>query len=216
MGRNGESRAVENAHPAAMYSNKPLRITGIVFVCEGRFFFMQKDMTRRVCVIAVLIAMQLVLGRIASINVGSYLKIGFGFIPIAVCGILAGPLWTVLMASACDILGALLFPSGAFYWGFTLVAAVGGLIYGFFLYKRNVNLVRCMLCTLTVALICNILLNTFFLIRIGAMVSPGNEGFWSMMWTRIIKNAVQFPVNGLILFGVWRALMRIPASIRTV
>ena len=87
---------------------------------------MQKNMTRRLCVIAVLIAMQIVLGRIAAINVGSYLKISFGFIPIAVCGILCGPFWTLLMGAVCDILGALLFPTGAFYWGFTLVAAAGG------------------------------------------------------------------------------------------
>ena len=177
---------------------------------------MQKNMTKRLCVIAVLIAMQIVLGRVAAINVGNYLKISFGFIPIAVCGILTGPFWTLLMASVCDILGALLFPTGAFYWGFTLVAAVGGLIYGLILYQKKENLLRCMLCTLTVALICNILLNTVFLIQIGAMVGPGNEGFWTVMWTRVLKNLIQFPVNGLILFGVWKALQRIPASLRAV
>ena len=177
---------------------------------------MQKNMTKRLCVIAVLIAMQIVLGRVAAINVGNYLKISFGFIPIAVCGILTGPFWTLLMASVCDILGALLFPTGAFYWGFTLVAAVGGLIYGLFLYQKKENLLRCMLCTLTVAVVCNILLNTVFLIQIGAMVGPGNEGFWTVMWTRVLKNLIQFPVNGLILFGVWKALQRIPASLRAV
>ena len=177
---------------------------------------MQKNMTKRVCVIAVLIAMQIVLGRIASINVGSYLKIGFGFIPIAVCGILTGPVWTMFMASICDVLGALLFPTGAFYWGFTMVAAIAGVIYGLFLHNRKESILLTMLCTLTVALICNIVLNTVFLIRIGAMVPPDNEGFWPIMWTRILKNMVQFPVNGLILFGIWKALKRIPASLRTI
>ena len=177
---------------------------------------MQKNMTKRLCVIAVLTAMQIVLGRVAAINVGSYLKISFGFIPIAVCGILAGPVWTVLMAIVCDILGALLFPSGAFYWGFSLVAAAGGLIYGLFLYRKNENILRCLLCTLTVAVICNILLNTVFLIQIGAMVGPDNEGFRAVMWTRVLKNVIQFPVNGLILFAVWKALKRIPAELRTI
>ena len=177
---------------------------------------MQGNMTKRLCVIAVLIAMQIVLGRIAAINVGSYLKISFGFIPIAICGILTGPFWTFLMASVCDILGALLFPTGAFYWGFTLVAAAGGLIYGVFLYNKNESLVRCMICTLTIALICNILMNTVFLCQIGAMVQPGNDGFWPVMWTRVLKNLIQFPVNGLILFAVWKALKRIPASLRII
>ena len=177
---------------------------------------MQKNMTKRVCVIAVLIAMQIVLGRIAAINVGNYLKISFGFIPIAVCGILTGPVWTLLMASVCDILGALLFPTGAFYWGFTLVAAIGGLIYGVFLYNQKENVIRCLLCMLTVAAVCNISLNTVFLCRIGAIVGPGNDGFWPVMWTRVLKNLIQFPVNGLILWMVWKTLKRIPASLRTV
>ena len=177
---------------------------------------MQKTMTRRLCVIAILVAMQIVLGRIASINIGNYLKIGFGFIPIAVCGILTGPLWTLAMAAVCDIIGALLFPSGAFYWGFTLVAAVGGLIYGLFLYQKEENLIRCLLCTFTVAVICNVVMNSFFLTQIGAMVPMGNNGFWPVMWTRIIKNLVQFPVNALILFGVWKALNRMPASLKSV
>lgn len=176
----------------------------------------ETSMTRRVCVIAVLIAMQIVLGRIASINIGNYLKIGFGFIPIAVCGILAGPLWTMAMACICDIIGALLFPSGTFYFGFTLVAAVGGLIYGLFLYRKKPNLIRCLLCTFTVAVICNILMNSFFLVQIGAMVPIGNEGFWPVMWTRVIKNLVQFPFNALILFGMWKAIERMPASLRNI
>ena len=176
---------------------------------------MQKNMTKRLCVIAVLIAMQIVLGRIAAINVGSYLKISFGFIPIAVCGILCGPVWTMLMAAVCDVLGALLFPEGTFYFGFTLVAIAGGLIYGLFLYKQKENIIRSLLCMLTIAVICNVLMNTVFLIQIGAMVGPGNDSFWPMMWTRVIKNAVQFPVNGIILFGVWKALQRIPAQLRT-
>ena len=177
---------------------------------------MQRTMTRRICIIAILIAMQIVLGRIASINVGNYLKIGFGFIPIAVCGILTGPLWTLAMAALCDVIGALLFPSGAFYWGFTLVAAAGGLIYGLFLYGKKANLIRCLLCTLTVAMVCNIVMNSFFLTQIGAMVMPDNDGFWPVMWTRILKNLIQFPVNALILFGVWKALNRMPASLRKI
>ena len=177
---------------------------------------MQKNMTKRLCLIAVLIAMQIVLGRIAAINVGNYLKISFGFIPIAVCGILTGPFWTLLMAAVCDILGAMLFPTGAFYWGFTLVAAAGGLIYGLFLYQKKESIIRCILCTMTVAVICNIFLNTVFLCRIGAMVGPGNDGFRPVMWTRVLKNTIQFPVNGLILFGVWKALNRIPASLRLI
>lgn len=175
-----------------------------------------KDLTRRLCIVAMLVTMQIVLGRIAAINVGQYLKISFGFIPIAVCGMLTGPVWTVLMAIVCDILGATLFPSGAFYWGFTLVAAAGGLIYGLYLHGYEPNMIRSLLCTFTICLVCNVGLNTFFLCRTGAIVPPGNEAFWPIFWTRVLKNAVQFPVNGLILFAVWKAVKRLPAAMRKV
>lgn len=170
--------------------------------------------TYKLCVVGILCALEIVLSRIAAINVFPWLKISFGFIPIAICAILAGPSWTVMMAVVCDIIGATLFPTGTFYWGFTLVAAVDGLIYGLFLYKKKNNILRCLLCTFTVAVICNILLNTVFLVRTGYIVGPENEAFMPAFWARVGKNMAQFVVNGLILFGIWKALDRIPARMR--
>lgn len=175
---------------------------------------MQKTNTRKLCVLAVLCAMQVVLSRIAAINVGDYLKISFGFIPIAVCGILAGPMWAALTAAAADVIGALLFPTGAFFPGYTIVAAAGGLIYGLFLYRKKENLIRCLLCTFTVAVICNLFGNTLCMCLTGILPPPNNDTFWPRMGTRALKNLVQFPVNGLILFGIWKGLNRLPASVR--
>lgn len=170
--------------------------------------------TYKLCVVGILCALEIVLSRVAAINVFPWLKISFGFIPIAICAILTGPAWTVMMAVVCDIIGATLFPTGTFYWGFTLVAAVDGLIYGLFLYKQKNHLLRCLLCTLTVTIICNIVLNTIFLVRTGYIVGPENEAFMSIFWTRVGKNMAQFVVNGFILFGIWKTLDRIPARLR--
>lgn len=169
---------------------------------------------RVLCLMAVLCAMEVVLSRLAAINVGAYLKISFGFIPVAVCGILLGPVCSLAVAAVADVVGALLFPTGAFFPGFTLVAAAGGLIYGLWLHRGKPNLIRALLCTLTVAVICNVCLNTLFLIMTGAMVPPENEAFPELMKLRVIKNACQFPVNGVILFLIWKALDRLPASLR--
>ena len=94
------------------------------------------------------------------------------------------------------------------------MAAVDGLIYGLFLYKQKNHLLRCLLCTLTVTIICNIVRNTIFLVRTGYIVGPGNEAFMSIFWTRVGKNMAQFVVNGFILFGIWKTLDRIPARLR--
>ncbi len=169
---------------------------------------------RKMAMIAVLCAMEVVLSRIAAINVGAYLKISFGFIPVAVCGILFGPAWAAMMAAVADVIGATLFPTAMFFPGFTLVAVVGGLIYGLFLYRKEPGLVRCLLCTAAVALVCNIVMNTMFLSMTGAIVPPDNEAFWPTVGTRALKNAIQFPVNGLILFAVWKGVRRLPAAAR--
>ena len=86
-------------------------------------------------VMAMLAALQIVLSRFLSINT-TLTKIGFAFVPIAVCAMLFGPLPTVIVAVVADVLGASLFPSGPFFPGFTLSAALNAMVYGLLLYKR--------------------------------------------------------------------------------
>ena len=175
---------------------------------------MQKMTTQKMCLLAVLCAMQVVLSRIAAINVGDYLKISFGFIPIAVCGILAGPMWAALTAAASDVIGALLFPTGIYDRIGGGDGFVGGLLYGLFLYGKKENLIRCLLCTLAVAVVCNLIGNTLCMCLTGILPPPNNATFWPRMGTRALKNLVQFPVNGLILFGIWKGINRIPEKMR--
>lgn len=179
-----------------------------------RTSFAPQFTTQTICIMAVLCAMEVALSRLAAINIGAYLKISFGFIPVAVCAILEGPLAAMAVAAVADIIGALLFPTGPFFPGFTLVAAIGGLIYGLWLYRKEITVWRCLLTTLTVAIICNIILNTVFLVMTGAMVGPDNEAFRTVLLTRIVKNAVQFPVNGIILYLLSIGLKRLPDAIR--
>ena len=146
--------------------------------------------------------MQIVLGRIAAINVGSYLKISFGFIPIAVCGILTGPVWTLLMASVCDVLGALLFPTGAFFPGFTVSAVLTGLIFGWVLYQKEVTIVRALIASALVCLIVNLLINTYWLtIIIG-------KGFKVLLASRAVKEIVAIPVMAIIIVLIDRYVLK--------
>ena len=86
-------------------------------------------------VMAMLAALQVVLSRFLSINT-QITKIGFAFVPIAVCAMLFGPLPTAIVAVVADVLGASLFPSGPFFPGFTLTAVLNALVYGLLLYKK--------------------------------------------------------------------------------
>ena len=92
--------------------------------------------THRLVLMAMLVAIQVVLSRFLSINLWN-LKIGFSFVPIALAGMLLGPMGAGLTGMVADIIGATLFPSGAFFPGFTLTAFITAFGYGFFLHKKQ-------------------------------------------------------------------------------
>lgn len=85
---------------------------------------------------ALLVAMEIVLSRFLSINT-PLVKIGFGFLPVALAGFLFGPIWGAAVGAMADFLGAMLFPIGPYFLGFTVTAAVAGFIYGLFLHKKT-------------------------------------------------------------------------------
>ena len=92
--------------------------------------------THKLVLMAMLVAIQVVLSRFLSINLWN-LKIGFSFVPIALAGMLLGPVGAGLTGMVADIIGATLFPSGAFFPGFTLTAFITAFGYGFFLHKKQ-------------------------------------------------------------------------------
>jgi hypothetical protein len=64
--------------------------------------------------------------------------------------------------SHADILGAFLFPVGPFFPGFTVTAALTGVIYGLILHKRQ-SFPRVICAVVLQQLLCSLLLNTFWL-----------------------------------------------------
>ena len=92
--------------------------------------------TRMLTTLALLTALEIVLSRFLSINAWN-IKIGFNFIPIVIAAILYGPLEAGIVAALGDFIGALLFPIGAYFPGFTLTAFLHGLVFGLFLYKKQ-------------------------------------------------------------------------------
>lgn len=91
---------------------------------------------RMVCFLALLVAVEVVFSRFLSYNVWNS-KVGFNFIPVALAAMLFGPLPAAIAAAVADVIGAVLFPIAPFFPGYTLTAFLGGLTWGFFLYKKQ-------------------------------------------------------------------------------
>ncbi len=111
--------------------------------------------------LCMLIAVQIVLSRFLSIQT-PIVKLGFGFVPVMFAGALYGAKGGALVGAVSDLLGALLFPTGAYFPGYTLTAALSGALYGFLLRDEH-NIVRIMLAYAITLITVTLGLNTFWI-----------------------------------------------------
>lgn len=157
--------------------------------------------TETLVVTAFMIALSVVLSKLVSINI-SFLRIGFGFLPIAVLAILYGPYVAAIGYGLADIIGAFLFPTGTFFPGFTVSAVFTGLIFGFVLYGKEVTIIRALIASALVCLVVNLLLNTYWLTFLLG------KGFNVLLASRAIKEIVAIPVMTVLIVAVDRYVLR--------
>lgn len=146
-------------------------------------------------------ALSIVLSKLVSINI-SFLRIGFGFLPIAVLAIMYGPVIAAIGYGLADLIGAWLLPTGAFFPGFTVSAVLTGLIFGWVLYRREVTFVRALAASALVCLAVNLLLNTWWLTFIIG------KGFKALLASRAVKEIVAIPVMAVMIVLIDRYVLR--------
>ncbi|AEF84533.1 conserved hypothetical protein [Treponema primitia ZAS-2] len=94
--------------------------------------------TKKLVLASLLLAILIVVERLLSVQT-PILRISFAFVPVTLSALLLGPVWSALVAGLGDVIGALLFPKGVFFPGFTLSSLVTGLIYGLCIYNPKSN-----------------------------------------------------------------------------
>lgn len=159
---------------------------------------MKKMSTRMMVILAVLIALEIVLNRFLSINAWN-IKIGFSFVPIAIAAILFGPIPAAIVGGVSDFVGAVLFPIGAYFPGFTLTTALIGLVLGIFLHKKQ-TVFRVAMAVGINQFILGLFLNTFWISVL--YQSP----FIPLLLTRIIQCAILFPVQIVCILALSKAM----------
>lgn len=146
--------------------------------------------------IAFLMTIEIILTRFCSINTPIF-RIGFGFLPVALIGIIYGPLWAGFCYAAGDVLGLFVFPTGPYFPGFTLTAFLTGLVYGVILWRKPITWKRTFLSALIVCGILNLCLDTLWL-----QILYG-QGIIAMLPGRLIKVAVMIPTQTFLIRFVW-------------
>lgn len=161
---------------------------------------MKEENTRRLTRLALLLAMEIILSRFCSISAWN-IKIGFSFLPVAVAAVLCGPLAAGIVAGLGDFLGAILFPIGAYFPGFTLTAFLTGITLGLFLHKKQ-SIPRILGAVAVNQLLFSLLLNTLWISMLyGSLYGP-------LLLTRIVQCAVLGPIQFLTIGVMTKTLTR--------
>jgi len=96
------------------------------------------DKTKKIVLSGLLLAVLIIAARFLSFKSG-IVVISFSYVPIIIAAFVLGPEWSCIIAGLGDLIGALLFPFGAYFPGYTVSAMLTGLIYGFFLYNTKTD-----------------------------------------------------------------------------
>lgn len=155
---------------------------------------------KKVILSGILLALLIVLNRFVSIKT-PLLVISFSFVPIMMAAIWLGPKYATLIAALGDFIGAILFPFGTYFLGFTLSAGLKGLIYGMLLYKKPGEersnksfIIRLIISNLLVLGIIEI-----FVVSLWLNIMYG-KAYFVVISTRILTQVIMFPIQVITIY----------------
>ena len=155
--------------------------------------------TYAVVLAGLLISMEIVLTRFLSYE-SQFLRIGFGFLPIAVSAMIFGSVGSGSICALSDLLGVMIVLKGPFHAGLTVCAFLSGLIYGLFFYKKPRSVLRVLFAVLTINLLVDIGLKTYWLSALY------NTEYLAILGQRAIKSIVMVPIQTGVIYYTWRYL----------
>lgn len=168
---------------------------------KGSYESASMSRARKVILTAILLASTIVLSRFIAIRT-PIITINFAFLPIMLAGMLLGWRGSTFVAVVADLIGAILFPSGSFFIGYTLTALLKGLSAGLLLYDKNgvqINkkfIVKLIICILIWSAVLNGALNTLWIF----ITSGGAANL--IVPVRIAKQLVMAPIEFIMIMVI--------------
>ena len=151
---------------------------------------------KKIALAALLLALEIILSRFLSIKT-PILVISFGFLPIMFSAILLGPKFSFLIATLADLIGALLFPFGEYFVGFTIIQGLTGLVYGIFLYNKEEGKFY-----VQKKMFKKLLISEFLVIGVIELCLTSSvlhflygQAFLVIFETRLVAKAIMFPIQ---------------------
>lgn len=151
----------------------------------------QKTKTQQIVLMAALIAINVILSRFLSISAWNF-KISFSFVPVVIAALYLGTWQAGIVGGIGDFIGAMLFPIAQYFPGFTLVALLTGVSYGFFLHKKQ-TFPRILCVVIFVELIGSVLLNSLWISLLHG--TP----YWAILPPRLVQASVMIVVKCIVI-----------------
>ena len=159
--------------------------------------------SKKIILSGLLLALLIVLSRFVSIKT-QILVISLAFLPIMISAIILGPKYSCLIAGLGDLIGALLFPFGEYFVGFTITALFSGLIYGLFLYNKKDGefftgkalIIRLILSSFLVVIGINLFIKSFMIHLLYG------KAFIAVFTTRVIAELINLPIHVAVLYFI--------------
>lgn len=159
---------------------------------------MNLEKTKKLTTVAILVAMHIILSRFLSYSVWN-MKIGFDFLPVAVAAVLYGPAAAAAVGGIGDFIGAILFPIGPYFPGYTLSAALMGVVLGLLL-RRKQTLPRILAAVAVNQWVISLLLTSYWISFTN--LTP----YWPMVGSRVPQSAVMTVLQIAVLLLLPRLL----------
>ena len=152
--------------------------------------------TRMLVFAALMIALRVALKSV-SIPVAADLRIGVGFLVNAFGAMTFGPVVAIAAAAVSDTLGAVLFPSGAYFFPFIFMEIAGSLIFALFFYRTRITVTKVIWSRFCIDFFVNIVLQTPVMYLYYQMMLGKNYRIFNL--ERVIKNLVMLPIESVLL-----------------
>ncbi len=155
---------------------------------------LKKIQTIALC--GIMCALAVVINQLTTINIGQYIRISFSELPNRIVEFLFGPAIGCLFGAVLDIVKFVFKPTGPFFPGFTLTAALTGLIYGASLYRHKLTIKRVFVTELIVKVFIGIGLNSLWLNLLYG------KALAAILPARALTQLIMLPIDTAMYFAV--------------
>lgn len=135
------------------------------------------------------------------IPVGVNLRITTAFLALALGSMVFGPAVGLFAGLAYDLIGFLLIPATVFFPGYTLSSMLEFFIYGLFLYRSKISVLRVFLCKLVIDFGIHVGLGCLW----SSMLY--SHGYYYFFIKSLVKNAIMLPIEVVMLVALLQVFL---------